>query len=424
MKGSNRGIVIEKKHNFTAGIVFFVLVLLFSPSFPAQFLCIFFIFILVCSRLYAEYLSRHIRVTRIDSELRVFRHEWVRVEVKVENHGLLPAFMLVASDSPGDLSVIKMRRTFCTLFKRSWTRLYWDGLCADRGVFHAGPAVIKGSDPLGFYPFRVTSTETTKIYVYPSIRSVNLKNKNGIPLGNITSSNPLYEDVTRYRSLRLYYKGDERRRINWKASAHVSAQSQSGCLLVNEYEATASYPVMIFLNVSQNEYPARNKKYFTERIIEAAAAFCLKASRERQPFGIIIYISEAEGGMSVIPASVSSPIPALERLAALDYSIPAPCEPLKDFSVTRNSAGHNSRDPVIARGSVIAMLNYGRRLSYGTRYIYTGPDLGDEAYITLSLLKKRHLTLEYLIIDERSLFPAVPGNSPRYQVKESGYDII
>jgi hypothetical protein len=50
--------------------------------------------------------------------------------------------------------------------------------------------------------------------------------------------------------------------------------------------------------------------------------------------------------------------------------------------------------------------------------------LGNEAYINLNSLKKNHIFPEYLIIDEHAMPPLVPGNSPCYQMKESGYDII
>lgn len=392
-------------------IIILISFYLFTPVAIVQFISVFFLFIIAGSRLYAEYLVRNIKVSRMDSELRVFRHEWVRMEIKVENRGALPAFMLAASDSPGRLQVVRMKKTFCTLFRHSWTLLCWDGLCSERGLFSAGPAVIRGADPLGLFKFVLTDKETTKIFVYPSVRSIKIKNNKGILLGNMISGNPLFEDITRYRSLRPYYHGDERRRINWKASAHVSgsAQTQQGGLLVNEYEATASYPLMIFLNADKSEYPARNKSELIERTIEAAAALCLKAARERQALGIIIYTSCTEDGISVIVPACFTLVPILERLAALDWTKQKNSE----------SANYN-----YAKRSVITMLNQGRHLPYGTRYLYAGPDIGDEAYITLNLLKKHHLSLEYLIIDERKLPSLVPGNSPRYQMKESGYEII
>jgi len=412
-------IQIKRKKLFVWGITVLVFFYLFTPLALVQFLCLFFLFLLIGSRLYSEHLIRNIRVIRNDLELRVFRHEWVRVELKIENHGLLPAFMLVANDLPGDVQVFNMQKIFRTLSRKSWTLFHWDGLCADRGIFSVGPAVIRGADPLGLFPFHLTAKDRTRLFVYPVVRSISLKNSRGIPLGNLCSDNYLFEDITRYRSLRPYNPGDEPRRINWKASAHVSGSAQqSSDLLINEFDATASYPLMIFLNLEENDYRKKNRKILMERVIEAAAAVCLKASKERQEFGIIIYTSPLEDGISVIAPSAFTIVPILERLAAIDWTKPA-----NAVGSPGNAAGiaYNS---TLAHNSALVMLNQGKHLPYGTRYIYAGPDLGDEAYFNLNSLKKHHISPEYLVIDERHVSSLVPGNSPRYQIKENGYEII
>jgi hypothetical protein len=283
----------------------------------------------------------------------------------------------------------------------------WQGFCAERGIFTLGPATIRGSDPLGLFPFQLTAHETSRLFVYPGFFSINLKAPKGIPLGNMISPNPLYEDISRRRSLRPYQRGDEPRRINWKVSARIT---HAGGFMINEYDATASYPLMIFINADKNDYPVKKQGAYIERVIEAAATLCLKASRERQELGIIIYTSCHEGGISVIAPSAFTLIPILERLAALDWS------------ATPDAPSESGEGEL--RGSARAMLNQGKYLPYGTRFLYTGPDLGDEAYMSLNTLKKHHLFLEYLVIDERSVLSLVPGNSPRYKIKESGYDIV
>jgi uncharacterized protein (DUF58 family) len=415
---------IHRRELFNWAVVFLVPFFIFTPVAIVQFFCLFFLLILIVSRFYSEYLIRHLHVTRMDSELRVFRHEWVKVEIKIENRGMLPAFMLITTDSPEALQVFRMRKNLCTLERRAWKLLNWEGLCADRGVFSIGPAVIRGSDPLGLFPFHLTAKETSKLFVYPVIRSIAIKRSGGIPLGRMVSANPLYEDITRYRSLRPYNYGDEPRRINWKVSAHVSTQTFSSNLLVNEYEATASYPLMIFLNLNRNEYPVRKHRAYLERTIEAAAALCLKASRERQEIGLIFYTSNHEGGISVVAPSTAAFVPILERLAAVDWKISANSgESSSGDSAEIENPGQKIRASAICACAKV-MLDQGKRLSYGTKYIYAGPDLGNEAYITLNSLKKYHIYTEYLIIDERAVPSLVPGNSPCYQMKESGYEII
>jgi len=381
-----------------AGICVLLAIYLFTPIALIQFLCVFFLLMLTGSRLYVEYLIRNIRVIRQDFELRVFRYEWVKMELRLENRGLLPAFMLVLGDGSGNLPVLRLRKMLCALGRRSWTTMSWQGFCSDRGLFILGPAIVRGADPLGLFPFQLTAVETSLLYVYPVLCSIALKRPLGIPLGNIISPNPLFEDTTRYRSLRPYNPGDEPRRINWKMSAHMES------IMVNEYDATASYPLMIFLNADRNEYPLRKRGVFIERAIEAAVALCLKAARERQELGIVFYTSSGKEGISVITPSAFTFTPILERLATLDWT-------------TANA-------PAEERGSALAMLDQGKYLSYGTRFLYIGPDLGDEAYIILNSLKRYHLSLEYLVIDERSVPSHVPGNSRRYKMKESGREII
>jgi hypothetical protein len=97
-------------------------------------------------------------------------------------------------------------------------------------------------------------------------------------------------------------------------------------------------------------------------------------------------------------------VPILERLAAIEHGA-LPTEQC-------------------AASSSAMLLERGKYLPYGTRLIYVGPNLSDEAYRVLNTLKRYHLSLEYLVIDERSLSSVTPDASRRYQIKESGYEVI
>jgi uncharacterized protein (DUF58 family) len=230
---------------------------------------------------------------------------------------------------------------------------------------------------------------------------IRIKSPGGIPLGALISPNPLYEDLTRWRSLREYQSGDELRRINWKASARNSADP-SATLLVNEYEAAISCPLVIFLNLDPAEYELRKRELYFERAIEAAAALCLMAARDRQELGLILYTPHEGAGFSIVKSGAFTLIPILERLAALERPPAAPA----------------------VAGSARFLLDRGKLLPFGTRLVYCGPDLSGEDYIILNSLKRYRVSLEYLVIDEKRLARTVPGNSPRYQMKEGGYDII
>jgi uncharacterized protein (DUF58 family) len=400
------------------------LVYLFAPFYLIQFAALFLFLIVLGSGLYSEYLLRKLRLIRRDTELRSFRREWVGVELVVENRGRLPAFMLAVTDSPGMLAVFRDNKRLCTLKGRSRLVLGWQVYCSDRGIFSLGPAALRCGDPLGLFPFYAASGENTRLVVYPSPGMIGIKSPGGIPLGALTSPNPLYEDLTRWRSLREYQQGDELKRINWKASAKNSAGAadpSAGVLLVNEYEAAISCPLMVFLNLDPAEYALRQRELYFERAIEAAAALCLMASRERQELGIILYTPYGGEGFSFIKSGAFTLIPVLERLAALERPriTDSPGSPGSPASPAAGTGETGS-----LRGSARLLLDRGKQLPFGTRLVYCGPDLGDEDYTALNSLKRYRVSLEYLVIDEKRLASTAPGNSPRYQMKEGGYTII
>ncbi|MDR2136616.1 MAG: DUF58 domain-containing protein [Treponema sp.] len=390
-------------------------VYLFAPLYLLQFLALFALFVILGARLYSEYLLRRIRVVRRDREIRCFRFEWADVELAVENPGRLPAFMLAMGDSPGVLAVFKEHKRLATLPGRSRLAFTWRAYCSERCTGSLGPAQLRCSDPLGLFPFAVTARETTRLVVYPAPGMAGIPNPGGIPLGKLVSRNPLYEDLTRRRSLREYRSGDEPRRINWKASIRslaAPAPAKTPALLVNEYEAAISYPLVVFLNLDPYEYVLHKRELWFERAIEAAAALCLMASRDRQDLGIIFYMPWGDpeaGPCALIKPSPFTLLPILERLAGIK-------RPRGPAAETENGG------PL--RGSTRSLLDQGKRLPYGTRLVYTGPELPQEDYIALSTLRACRLSLEYLVLDERRLGPLAPGGAPRYQMREGGYDLL
>jgi hypothetical protein len=325
--------------------------------------------------------------------------------------------MLAVGDNPGRLAVFRDNKILCTLGAKRRRIFKWQGFGSSRGEFSLGPATIRGADPLGLFPFSLISAETTHLFVYPAPGFVNLKPPGGIPLGALISANPFDEDLTRCRSLREYYPGDEMRRINWKASARMMTQGAGsgwGGLMVNEYESTLSYPLVVFLNADPAEYHLKNRELYLERAIEAAAAVCLMASRERQALGLILHTKRGQFGEGVISPAAFTLIPILERLAVFvrrDLE-----EDEKDIDDTELS--------VTLRGSTARMLDEGKFLPFGTRLVYAGPSLDESDYQALDTLRRYHLTVEYLCLDETSLPPPGDRGFKQYQMKEGGYEIL
>ena len=407
---------MEREHLIFTGLPAFTLLFIFTPWRPVQFLALFFIILILFSRLYSEYLIRHLCIRRRDIELRGFRNDWIDVELIAENHGRLTAFTLILGDTPGMLAVFRGNKSICTLRGRSRTVIRWQGYGTSRGLYCLGPAQLRGSDPIGLFPFTLSASDTSRLFVYPSPGFINIKAPRGIPLGVLVSANPFNEDLTRRRSLREYSGGDELRRINWKASSRISTGEG---LMVNEYEATLSYPLVLFLNADPSEYPPKNRELYLERAIEAAAALCLMASRERQALGLMVHCSPQDRGEIIYPAAFTH-ISILERLAVLERPKDSGDENgLNQYNTEH--AGNTANTGSTARaGSTERILEEGKLLPFGTRLVYIGPSLDNEDHKLLEGMKSAYLSLEYLVIDERTL----PPLARRYQMKERGYEIL
>jgi hypothetical protein len=348
------------------------------------------------------------------------------VELWVENTGRLPAFLLALADSSGGVAVFRNIKCLCTLGGKSRRVFRWEAYGSTRGAFTLGPAALRGSDPLGLFPFSVSGEETSKLFVYPAPAYAALASPGGIPLGNLLSSDPFNEDLTRPRSLRDYTPGDESKRINWKASAKNSGLGTGEKLLVNEYELSLSYPLVLFLNVDSAEYAVKNRELYIERVIEAAAAVCLMAARDRQVLGLILHTadrSRADDSSSSISPAAFALIPVLERLAALEpFNTEEPQRGTRESGPREPGGCYAQDDGSPLRASTRRLLEKGKTLSFGSRLIYAGPALPEEDYNALESLKRRRLSLEYFVIEEKHL--GIPHGSRRHQIKERGYDLL
>jgi uncharacterized protein (DUF58 family) len=397
-KGEKEAEVIHNKGLFIVALFILAPIYVFASLFVLQFLCLFFLFIVIGSRLYAECLVHSIKIIRRDMELREFRQQWARVELVVENRGFLPVFLLALRDGTGMLPLSKGNKTLCSLPARSRFTFEWQGYCSDRGVFMLGPATIQGADPLGLFPFQVMFPEQIKLFVYPTARSAHLSFRDGVPLGRLLSQNILHEDLARPRSLHPYQMGDEQRRVNWKAS--VRSPGRFGMnLMVNEYEATVSFPMSVFLNLDIDAYPVKKALSFMERVIEVGATLCLLSAQKQQDIGLVIF---SQRKTFVINPSRFALITILEALALFE------------------SDGRTGE-----KGDCVGvLLESAKRFPAGVKIFYVGPVLANDDYIRLNILKKFRLNIEYFIIDERTAPQFSYGGARQYQVKEFGDDIL
>lgn len=138
--------------------------------------------------------------------------------------------------------------------------------------------------------------QNTELYVYPKhipVERLNILMQR--IYGMIPARERLYEDPLQFSGIREYAPGDDRKRINWKASA----KGQN--LMVNMYDFSVAGNVTIFLDVSDKGIWKQEK--LTEEGIRLATAISIRLLKSGGE--VAVYTNaygETEGKTICIPA--------------------------------------------------------------------------------------------------------------------------
>ena len=240
--------------------------------------------------------------------------------LKVRNRTPLPIHFLTVADRIGSFAARRPAQFVTGLGPWEQRTFSYELEGRERGEFHLGPVDLVGTDPFGFFPWRTQAPSHQQVIVYPDIFALDLHHKRGLPSGSLTVLNKLYEDVTRYRSLREYQPGDEPKRINWKASARM------GALFSMEYVPSIYFPVLVLLNLTTNDYPLAQRAHLVERAVETAASLVFYFVGIGQEVGLASsgLIGRQAGAPAAAPAA-SSAVPA--GASELDDAVPSSGRP-------------------------------------------------------------------------------------------------
>jgi uncharacterized protein (DUF58 family) len=208
--------------------------------------------------IWSTYCLHDLRYSRQFSEQRALYGEEIRLSLSVENAKLLPLPWLEIEDTvprvltfTGQhlrISLTSNSMVLENLFSPRWyervTRHY-TLRCTARGVHTFGPTVLRSGDVFGFLDREVSLSNRQYLLVYPLVVPLT---RFGLParhpFGDYRAPRRLLEDPSRVIGVRDYMYGDELRRIHWKATARTM-QLQS-----KVYQATTTYTLVLFLNVT------------------------------------------------------------------------------------------------------------------------------------------------------------------------------
>jgi hypothetical protein len=359
-----------------------LLVVLFAPPPPMRILAAGLLAIRALAVAYLLIVRAGVTARRGEPLVHANRYTPFTCTLTVRNRTPLPIHFLTVADRIGSFAARQPAQFVVGLGPWEERSFSYELEGRERGEYQLGPVDLVGTDAFGFFPWRAQVSCYQRVIVYPNIYALDLHHKRGLPSGSLKVLNKLYEDVTRYRSLREYQPGDEPKRINWKASARM------GALFSMEYVPSIYFPVLVLLNLTADDYPLAQRAHLVERAIEAAASLVFYFVGIGQEVGLVTTgrigpAAEEDDGSALPGAYTVEPVRAgyahaahlLEQLARVN-------------SVTGEHAA-NFVD-VVQRGGV--------SVASGTRVAVVTPPLREEQRAGLLALRRRGYDVEVFLV--------------------------
>jgi uncharacterized protein (DUF58 family) len=257
--------------------------------------------------------SVHLAISRTVAPLRVHVGDAARVELTVHNIGRRPTPSLRLADEVSgtrgaSLGVAPLRPDAVV---RAAYRLP----TSRRGVRHIGPLTIDRTDVFALARRQGRAAGVIEVTVYPTVAHLPMPGARagGGPLSEHLRLRALGREGEEFRSLRGYARGDDLRRVHWRASARTDD------LLVRETDTQTLRRLALVLDACTD----RHDEESFERAVSAAASVLVSATEYgydvRSVFGDDAAVRSGPG---ILVAS-------LDRLAVI--------EPGRDQDLVRQS---------------------------------------------------------------------------------------
>lgn len=210
------------------------------------------------------------------------------VQVQLYSRSDLPLRCTVIDELPAQLQVRDQSFTVTVPPRRERTVRY-TVRPTERGVYEFGAINVYVATPLGLVERRVLVEEGAEVPVYPSFKQMQ---KYEI----MAASNRLEEvGVKKVRRvghtmeldrIREYVPGDDRRAVNWKATA------RRGDLMVNVYQDERAQPVYCLLNMGRVMEMPFEEMTLLDHSINASLVMANIALRKQDRAGLITFSDE------------------------------------------------------------------------------------------------------------------------------------
>jgi uncharacterized protein (DUF58 family) len=218
-----------------------------------------------------------------DYRRRAFLGETVEVTISLQNKSRLPLPWVEFHESvPPELRLEESTQHVFSLRGRGHRTHIYHVKALQRGYYSLGPLRLVAGDLFGLARSRTGYLGADFLTVYPRIVPLTrLGLPSRLPFGTVASRQRLFEDPARPMGAREFRSGDSLRQMNWKASAHTQK------LLVRTFEPAISLETMILLDLHAADYERRDRHYWTEWAVVAAASLATHLVNQRQAVGLM-----------------------------------------------------------------------------------------------------------------------------------------
>lgn len=276
---------------------------------------------------------RHVTFQRTFSERRLFLGETVDLTVRASNDKRLPiSWLRIDDEYPLPITLLEGASqpstkpdvaSLSSVMSLRWyegASWHYRLRCDQRGVYAFGPTRLQSGDPFGLFNCERLIVEQDWLVVYPAVKPVEgllLPSKE--PFGDSRAGQWIFEDPSRSAGIRNYAPGDGLKRVHWKATAR---QQQ---LQVKVYEPTATFQVVIFLDMATLPKPWHGSvPELLERGISVAASVASNVIASRYQVGLLANgcWPQSDQPLKVLPSRSPNQLTrVLEALAAVS-SVP------------------------------------------------------------------------------------------------------
>jgi uncharacterized protein (DUF58 family) len=243
----------------------------------------------LASSAWSALVARQLRLVGALATERAFSGQSTEVHYDLQNRGVVPAGVVLVSDSAGNLEVAGQLRHFVRLpaFHRVSFQYALKGY--ERGRVALGPVVVAFSDPAGLFPRRQSVGESRELVVYPVLRPAIGLTELGQPPGGRQKDTYWAEDNTRFRAYREFREGDELSHLV------ASASSRARVPVVRTFDRTRAWPVLVLVDLRVTEYPLKQRWARVTRVVETAAGLVWEALNRGETVWMSVIGHRTEG---------------------------------------------------------------------------------------------------------------------------------